>query len=250
MEIDHGNRTAVVTGAARGIGERIAIRLAESSADLLLIDVNENVENVAESISSGFGVSTKASVTDVSDYEAVQSAVSSAATNLGPPDILVNNAAITTNVATVESIDPSEWKREIEVNLTGPFNCAKTCLEYMDGFGRIVNISSNAGDLGGYGQCAYASSKSGLLGLTKTIALERAKDGVTCNAILPGRIKSPAAATVKDEIRDRILHTIPTNESGEPVDIANAVNFLSSEQARYINGAELHVDAGQRLFTF
>lgn len=239
-----------MTGAARGIGAEIARVLAESGADPLLLDVDDDVADTAASIAESYDVDVHHCTADVSDYDALESAIGSGAEALGPPTILVNNAAITTNVGRVVDMAPEQWRREIDVNLTGAFYCAKLCLEHMReaGYGRIVNMSSGAGEMGGFGQASYASSKAGLLGLTKTLALEHATDGVTANAVLPGLIRSPASEAIRDDMLDRIKGTIPTGKRGEPVDVATAVNFLASEQAGYVNGSELNVDAGQRLF--
>jgi len=250
MEIDHGGRTAVVTGGAGGIGTAIANRLADSGAEVVLLDVAEDVERTAAAVADDHGVRTGAYRADVADWAAVAAAIEDAAAEFGPPEILVNNAAITDNVATVREMSPEEFRREIAVNLSGAYNCTKACLERMDGFGRIVNVSSGTGHLGGYGQAAYASSKAGLLGLTKTVALEGAREGITCNAVLPGLVETAASDAIREDMLDRMLGTIPTRRRADPEEIANAIDFLAAEQASYVNGAELNVDAGQRLFTF
>jgi NAD(P)-dependent dehydrogenase (short-subunit alcohol dehydrogenase family) len=196
------------------------------------------------------GVRARPYRVDVSDYAAVHNAVAATATELDPPAILVNNAAITDNFATVESMGPSDFQREVAINLMGAFHCTKECLVHRAGFGRIVNISSGTGRLGGFGQASYAASKAGLLGLTKTIALETARDGVTCNAVLPGLVDTATADRFREDLRERIIETIPVRRMAKPEEVANVVDFLIAEQASYVNGAELAVEAGQRLFTF
>jgi len=248
MEIDHSGRTAVITGAAGGIGTKIAHRLGDSGADLALFDVAEAVTETAEVMTDEHGVRARPYRVDVSDYEAVRDAV--AAMELEPPAILVNNAAITDNFATIESMTPTDFQREVAVNLTGAYYCTRECLGHMDGFGRVINVSSGAGRLGGFGQAAYAASKAGLLGLTKTVALEAARDGVTCNAVLPGLVDTTTADSIREDLRERIINTIPVRRMARPEEVANVVDFLASGQASYVNGAELDVDAGQRLFTF
>lgn len=252
MRIDHSGETAVVTGAARGIGKEIASMLAEGGADIALFDILETVEETAAALEKEHDISAVGQIVDVGEFETVQENIKSVADDLGNPSILVNNAAITTNVAPILDMSPEDWEREVQVNLTGAFNCTKAALPYMTKgkFGRVVNISSGAGQLGGYGQSSYSSSKSGILGLTKTTALEHARDGVTANAIVPGLIKSSASEAIRDDMLERLIKTIPVRERGEPNDIAAAVSFLASKQANYINGAELNIDAGQRLFVF
>lgn len=249
VEIDHRGRTAVVTGAARGIGNAIASELAANGADVALFDISERTEEAAAAIRTEYDCEARGLQVDVSDRDAVDAGVEAVAEEMGPPEILVNNAAVTSNFATVVKMDPADWQRELDVNLTGAFNCSRACLDHMDGFGRIVNISSPAGKTGGHGQCAYAASKAGLLGLTKTIAIEHARYGVTSNAILPGLIESEAYENLDDEMIERILDTIPSGESGDPEDIAYMANFLASDLASYVNGAEFEVNAGQHLFT-
>lgn len=249
MEIDHNGRTAIVTGGARGIGNAIATELAANGARVAVFDVRDRTEAAADAIGSEHETETRGLQVDVSDREAVDAGVEAVAEELGAPDILVNNAAVTSNFSTLVKMAPEDWQRELDVNLTGAFNCSRACLPHMDGFGRVVNISSPAGKTGGHGQCAYAASKAGLLGLTKTIALEHARSGVTSNAVLPGLIETEAYENLDDEMIERILDTIPSGESGDPEDIAYTVNFLATDLASYINGAELKVNAGQDLFT-
>jgi 3-oxoacyl-[acyl-carrier protein] reductase len=145
-----------------------------------------------------------------------------------------------------------KWNRELAVNLTGAFNCIQAVIDGMAAkrWGRIVNISSGAAVMGGACQASYVASKAGLAGLTKTVALEHARDGITCNVIYPGLIKSAASDAIRPDMRERIARRIPVRRLGEPRDVANAVVFLASDRASYINGAELFVDAGMRLFTF
>jgi len=249
VEIDHSGRTAVVTGGARGIGNAIASELAADGADVAIFDVRERTEEAAAVIAAEHGRETRGLRVDVSDLDAVAAGVEAVADELGPPRILVNNAAVTSNFGTLLKMDPADWQRELDVNLTGAFNCARACLPHMEGFGRLVTISSPAGQTGGHGQCAYAASKAGLLGLAKTIALEHATHGVTSNVILPGLIETEAYENLRDDMIERILDTIPSGVSGDPEDIAYMATFLASEQASYVNGAEFTVNAGQDLFT-
>lgn len=252
MLINHAGSTALVTGAARGIGREIAATLAASGADVALLDVLDDVDEAAQAVAERHDVRTRPLQVDVTDHEAVEAAVEQTAEDLDMPDILVNNAAITTNVAELREMDVEAYRRDLAVNLTGAFNCTRACIDGMveAGLGRVVNVSSLAGELGGFGQAGYVSSKAGLIGLTKTTALEYAHAGVTANVVIPGIIESPASEAIREDMLDRMVDTIPTGERGDPGDIAAAIDFLASEQASYINGAELNVDAGQRLFTF
>ncbi|MBI4595621.1 MAG: SDR family oxidoreductase [Candidatus Tectomicrobia bacterium] len=244
-------KIALVTGAARGIGRATALALAEEGARVGLSDILEEVRNVSQEINKKGGRSCYANF-DVSDEAAVGEGVDRIKKELGPINILVNNAGIYTNVKEVRKMPKENWEREIAINLTGAFLCIKAVLEDMieQKWGRIINISSVAGKMGWYGVCSYAASKAGLLGLTKTVALEHGRDGITCNAVLPGLIKTKAYDLFREEVRKRILNRIPSREAGNPEDIANVVAFLASEKARYINGAELDVSAGAGLFTF
>ncbi|MHB1127331.1 MAG: 3-oxoacyl-ACP reductase FabG [Bacillota bacterium] len=245
-------KVALVTGAARGIGRATALGLAEDGAHVVVADLNvEGVRQTAAEVAA-LGRKAVGVYIDIASSDLVKQAFEQARAELGPVDILVNNAAITTNVAVIRKMQIKDWERELAVNLTGAFNCIREALNGMvtRKWGRIINISSGAGALGGYGQAGYASTKAGILGLTKTVALEHARDGITCNAILPGLIQTDAADAINPEMRARITRRIPLRELGRPEDIAYVVAFLASDRARYINGAELNVSAGQELFTY
>lgn len=244
-------KIALVTGAARGIGRATALILAAEGAQVGVADILEEVKTVSEDIQKMGRRSTSATF-DVSDESAVNKGLNLIRKELGPIDILVNNAGIYTNVKEVRKMPKENWDREIAINLTGAFLCIKAVLDDMieKKWGRIINISSVAGKMGWYGVCSYAASKAGLLGLTKTVALEHARDGITCNAVLPGLIKTKAYDLFREDIKKRILSRIPSREAGNPEDIASVVAFLASEGARYINGAEIDVSAGAELFTY
>lgn len=244
-------KIALVTGAARGIGRATALALAAEGAQVGVADIQEEVKAVSEEIEKLGGKSTYTTF-DVSDESAVNKGFNLIKKQLGAIDILVNNAGIYTNVKEIRKMPKENWDREIAINLTGAFLCIKAVLDDMieKKWGRIINISSVAGKLGWYGVCSYAASKAGLLGLTKTVALEHARDGITCNAVLPGLIKTKAYDLFREDVRERIINRIPSKEAGNPEDIAHVVAFLALEKARYINGAEIDVSAGAGLFTF
>jgi 3-oxoacyl-[acyl-carrier protein] reductase len=189
---------------------------------------------------------------DVSDIFSVRKSFEEAKKKLGAIDILVNNAGITTNVATVIKMSEENWNRELSINLSGAFYCSKQVLPDMAErkWGRIINISSGAGTRGGFGQCSYSAAKAGLLGFTKVVALEHARDKITSNALVLGLIRTDAYEAIREDMRIRIEKTIPIRRPGEPNEVAEVVAFLASERASYINGADIHVTAGQEMFTF
>jgi 3-oxoacyl-[acyl-carrier protein] reductase len=251
--IDHSGKIAAVTGSARGIGRAIAQALAGGGADVAILDINgEGAQATAETIASEHSVRAWAAALDVSDKEAVVRVFQQLNDELGRVDILVNNAAITTNVNTVVKMPMEDWDNELRINLSGAFYCIKQVLPGMveRNWGRIINISSAAGTMGGYGQCSYSASKAGLIGLAKTIALEHARDNITANAVIPGLVNTGAAADIPEKMRERIVKATPIRRMADPEEIANVVSFLVSDGASYMNGAEVSATAGIELFTF
>lgn len=248
----HDGRVALVTGAARGIGYEIARVLAHDGADVVMVDLLDKVLESSEAVGAETGRSTLGLVADVTDEEAVQGVLRRARDALGPAQILVNNAAVTDNVGRVVNMAVSDFARDLQVNVVGTFTCTKCALPDMveARWGRIVNISSGAAELGSFGQAGYAASKAGILGLTRSVALEHARHGVTCNALLPGLIDAPAAAGIRGDMRERIASLIPTRRLGTPAEVAYAASWLASARASYVNGASLFVSSGQELFVF
>mgnify|MGYP000178343323 CR=1 FL=1 len=246
-------RVAVVTGGARGIGRATAEILAARGHDVCIADLlGDSAARAATEITESTGRKAIGVQCDVSNAGEVSEAFSRARRELGPVLVLVNCAAITTNVATVRNMSLASWERELAVNLTGTFLCIKEALEDMVAakWGRIVNVSSGAAELGGYGQCSYVASKAGVIALTKTVCLEHARDNITCNVVLPGLIDTAAAASIREDIRERIIRRIPVRRMGRPEEVAAVIAFLCSEEASYVNGAAIWVSAGQELFTF
>jgi len=189
---------------------------------------------------------------DVTDPEQVQETVRRIVAEFGSVDILINNAGTLDHLAQLPAQSPELWERDLRVNLTGAFNCARAVWPQMkeQGWGRIVNMASVAGTLGGFGQASYATTKAGLLGLTRTLALEGARHGITCNAVVPGIIDTEAFRFGNPEMNERMVRRTAMRRAGEPQDVANAIAFLCSDLAGYITGTELNVSGGIELFTF
>ena len=189
---------------------------------------------------------------DVTDEEQVEAAVRQTVGELGSVDILVNNAGTLDHLGQLVDQSPELWERDLRVNLTGAFNCSRAVWPHMKerGWGRIVNMASVAGTLGGFGQASYSTTKAGLIGLTKTLALEGARYGITANAIVPGIIGTEAFDFGNPEMNERMIRRTALRRTGKPEDIANAIAFLCSDLAGYITGVELNVSGGIELFTF
>lgn len=236
-----GDRTALVTGAAGTIGSSIAAALHEQGWRVALCDQSAEVEAAAASLP---GSSWR--TFDVADREACEQAFASLAGELGTGfDALVAAAAIVDNIAPATGFPPERWERELAVNLSGAFWCARALGAGMceRGFGRIVVISSGAATAGQPNQIAYSASKAGLLGLTRTLAAELSPAGVTCNAVIPGVIATPRVLSWR-ESEESIRRRIPAGRLGEPGDVAALVRFLCSDEAAYITGACIPVDGG------
>jgi 3-oxoacyl-[acyl-carrier protein] reductase len=212
-----------------------------------LVYTEQTVEEIR-----GLGRRAAAMKCDVTVREQVDETVAKAVEQLGAVDILVANAATLDHVARIEEQSPELWERDLRVNLTGVFNCAQAVWPGMveRGWGRIVTMASVAGTLGGFGQASYATTKAGVLGLTKTLALEGARHGITANAIVPGIIGTEAVAFGNAEMNERMIRRTALRRAGEPQDVANAIAFLCSDLASYVTGVALEVSGGIELFTF
>jgi 3-oxoacyl-[acyl-carrier protein] reductase len=275
LEIDLSGRVALVTGGSRGLGRADARTLARAGADVVIADLlvesdlSEDTdaygplatvarqqglvhtESTADEI-RGFGRRALAVRCDVTDREQVSAAVDRTVAELGSVDILVNNAGTLDHVGQFQNQSPEFWERDLRVNLTGAFNCAQAVWPYMKerGWGRIVNMASVAGTLGGFGQASYSTTKAGLLGLTKTLAMEGARHGITSNAIVPGVIGTEAYHMANEAMNERIVARTALKRPGEPQEIANTIAFLCSDLASFITGVELNVSGGVELFVF
>ena len=275
LDIDLSGRVALVTGGSRGLGRADALTLARAGADVAIADIlvesepDEEVDRygpLAQAARTQGMVYTEATVDeiralgrrglavkcDVTEREQVRETVGRVSEELGSVDVLVNNAGTLDHVGQLQDQSPKLWERDLAVNLTGAFNCAQAVWPHMRerGWGRIVNMASVAGTLGGFGQASYSTTKAGLLGLTKSLALEGARHGITCNAIVPGVIGTEAFEFGNPDMNERMVRRTAFRRAGEPQDVANAIAFLCSDLASYITGVGLNVSGGIELFTF
>lgn len=236
------DKVAVVTGGSRGLGEAIACKFASMGANIVIIDVGDPAlaENVCNKCESEYGVKAKAYRCDVSDFAAVKETVSKIKADFGTVHILVNNAGITRD-GLAAMMSEEDFDKVIAVNLKGAFNMIRHTagLFIRNREGCIINISSVSGIMGNAGQCNYAASKAGLIGLTKTIAKELAPKGVRCNAIAPGFI---ATDMTGNQTENPLLKMIPLGRMGSADDIAQAAAYLAT--AEYVTGTVMHVDGG------
>jgi 3-oxoacyl-[acyl-carrier protein] reductase len=239
------NQIAVVTGAGRGIGRAIALKFAAAGADIVCVSRTvENAEKVAQEVRA-LGRKAWAHAVDVADASAVEAAVEKILGEAGKVDILVNNAGVTRD-GLLMRMSEEDWEAVLNTNLKGAFLFTKALSR---GFlkqrsGRIINISSVIGLIGNAGQCNYAASKAGLLGLTKAAAKEFASRGVTVNALAPGFIETDMTGSLSAEMKTQLLERIPLRALGRPEDVAEGALFLAGPGARYVTGQVLAIDGG------
>ncbi|WP_254837709.1 beta-ketoacyl-ACP reductase [Natronomonas marina] len=240
------DRTCVVTGASRGIGRAIAEEFGRHGANVV-VNYRSSEGMAAETVdrveaAGGSAVSTQA---DVSDAEAVAAMAEATREAFGPADVLVNNAGMTIDKK-FENMSPADWQQVIDVNLGGVFNCTNAYFEDIKTAedGRLINISSVVGQQGNYGQANYATTKSGLFGFTRTLALELASEGSTANCVAPGFVETDMLETVPERVKEKILRRIPLDRFATPEDVAGIVRFVASEDAGYMTGQILAVNGG------
>ncbi|MGC4018280.1 MAG: 3-oxoacyl-[acyl-carrier-protein] reductase [Muricomes sp.] len=242
-------KIAVVTGASRGIGKAVALKLAQDGA-LVVINYNgskDRAEEVKEEIQKSGG-NAEIFQCDVSDFHACEEFLGEVIGKFGRIDILVNNAGITRD-GLLMKMSEEDFDAVLNTNLKGTFNCIRFVTRQMikQRNGRIINLSSVSGVLGNAGQANYSASKAGVIGLTKATARELASRGITVNAIAPGFIRTEMTEVLSDKVKESVSAEIPLGHFGEPEDIAEAAAFLASEKARYITGQVLCVDGGMAM---
>jgi 3-oxoacyl-[acyl-carrier protein] reductase len=270
-------KVALVTGASRGLGRAIALSLGRAGADVAVTDLLLEGDDIDRkslgeySPLAGYFAGTDAVRTratareisemgsrgvalklDVADDASIQNAVRETEKELGPIGILVNNAAVMDNLGKLETQERAKWERDISVNLTGAFNCIRSVWPGMiaNGWGRIINISSIAGMMGAWEQPGYGASKAGLIGLTRSLAIEGGKHNITVNAICPGFIETESVSLYGQEMIERIKKRTALRRLGRPEEVADVTVFLASDMASYITGAVIPVTGGADLFIF
>ena len=237
------NKVAIITGGSAGIGAATAVKFAEEGAKVIIWDLDEERGNaLAKQLNATF------MKVNTANYTQVETAAKAIHEQFGRIDILINNAGITRD-SSLKKMTPEQWQQVIDVNLSGVFYCAKVISEYMllNGWGRIVNASSVVGLYGNFGQTNYVATKAGIIGMTKTLARELGRKGITVNAVAPGFIATEMVAAMPENVLEGMKAKVPIGRLGEPAEIANAYAFLSSDEASYINGHTLSVDGGMTV---
>ena len=243
----NASRIVVITGGSRGIGRAVALKFAEKKTRIVIMHYDPDLEAAEETLRllEQKGVESESHRLDVSSKEDVDARFKDIFSRLQRVDVLVNNAGITRD-ALLMRMSEDEWDTVIRVNLKSVFNCTQAVIRTMvkQRGGRIVNISSVAGQIGNPGQANYAASKAGIMGFTKTLAREVAGRGITVNAVAPGFIRTEMTEVLSDRVKESFLQLIPMGRAGEPEDVAEAVCWLCSDAAAYITGQVIHVNGG------
>ncbi len=237
------NKVSIITGGSAGIGAATVIKFKQEGAQVIIWDLNEEKgQALAAEIGADFDK------VNTSNYAEIEAAAKKVYDKYGRIDVLVNNAGITRD-STLKKMTPELWQQVIDVNLTGVFYCVKIVSEYMlmNGWGRILNASSVVGLYGNFGQTNYVATKAGLIGMTKTLARELGRKGITVNCVAPGFIATEMVSAMPENVIEAMKSKVPVARLGEPVEIANAYAFLASDEAAYINGATLSVDGGMTV---
>jgi len=237
------NKIAIVTGGAAGIGAATAVKFAAEGAKVVIWDLDEEKgKSLASRLKADFDK------VNTANYLEVENASKKVYEKYGRIDILINNAGITRD-SSLKKMTPELWQQVIDVNLTGVFYCTKIISEYMlmNNYGRIVNASSVVGLYGNFGQTNYVATKAGLIGMTKTLARELGRKGITVNCVAPGFIATEMVAAMPENVLEGMKAKVPIGRLGLPEEIANCYAFLASDEASYINGATISVDGGMTV---
>ena len=239
------DQVAIVTGSGRGIGRSIAEKLMAHGAKIVISDINEELCNQTASELQAQGGEVIAVPCNVTVTETIDKMVEAVNAKWGRIDVLVNNAGITRD-ALIMRMTEDQWQAVIDTNLTSAFKVTKSVLKLMSKqrYGRVINIASTSGVHGNFGQVNYAAAKCGLIGFTKTVALEYASRNVTANAVAPGFIDTAMTQALSPEVIKKILDKVPTGRMGTPEDIANAVLFFARPSSSYVTAQVLEVSGG------
>jgi len=236
-------KTAVITGASRGIGKAIALKFAELGANVAFTDLvyDQNAQDLEKTLIT-FGIKAKAYASNAADFEKTNNTIDEIAKEFGRIDILVNNAGITRDTLLMRMTE-EQWDLVINVNLKSVFNLTKAVQKYMlkQRYGSIINLSSVVGIGGNAGQSNYSASKAGIIGFTKSIAKELGSRNIRCNAIAPGFIETEMTATLPQEVKETWISSIPLRRAGQPEDVANMAAFLASDMSSYVSGQVITV---------
>ena len=241
------DKVALVTGGGSGIGKATVIRFAQEGAKVAVCDINEETAKEVVENCKADGHEAEAFKLDVSNKQNVEEVLKSVTERFGRLDILVNNAGITQD-SFAAKMSEEQWDKVLNVNLKGTFLCCQAAIPIMkeQNYGRIINTSS-IGILGNMGQTNYAASKMGVIGLTRTLAIELARNNITVNCISPGATKTPMTESIPEDIAKAFTAKIPFKRFAEPEEIANAHVFFASDDATYITGQMLFVAGGLDL---
>jgi len=242
------DKVALVTGAAQGIGRAIALKLANSGADVVIVDMNLDKAQETAREAERLGRRALALRANIANLQEAEAMADEAVAKLGAVHIMVNNAGITRD-ALILRMKEEDWDAVINVNLKGVFNCTKAVVKHMSKqrYGRIVNIASIVGEMGNAGQANYSASKAGVIALTKTVAREFATRNITCNAVAPGFIDTAMTQALSEKVKEELAKQIPMGRLGTPEDVAEGVLFLVSETTGYITGQVLNINGGMYM---